>query len=284
MERVFAEPNQDIQPYLPVEIHREIQSYLPAKEARNYGLVVRGLHLLGTPELSKIYQTATLKEVIETGDFSGFQYLIQNGANLNQEDMDLAIALNRFRMLKAYYETDPDIGTLTEIIVFSILSNPQLALKFIEDIPIARLPADELLALAAHNQNYKIMMLLLKKGANINYHDGEILLSAIRHKNSRLTNFLISHGANIHARNEAPLILAVHTKNLPLAHFLLSHDANLHVRSENPLILASQTGNLDMVKLLVKYGADIRANQFQAFKLAKDNGFYMMLKYLESQL
>ncbi|KAL6399956.1 ankyrin repeat protein [Ilyonectria robusta] len=143
------------------------------------------------------------------------------------------------------------------------------------------------LALAASANNFSMVQLLLKLGANANgivssddlrvrakglpaehykmRYSGRIpaLHHAIRNGNTAMTEFLLQWGANKHATDDfgnTPLQAACASKQLEVAGILLRREAQLNAAAslsqDIPALQAAiESGSVEMVKLLLHHGA-----------------------------
>jgi ankyrin repeat protein len=124
--------------------------------------------------------------------------------------------------------------------------------------------------------NLNELRALLRKGANVNYHDlngsDETFYTPLQYAVSlqkwRVMRFLLRHGANPNPSGKhderfmTPLMDAVYS-SLPNVKFLVEYGAKVNPKGtyhqETPLMHACYAGDYEIVKYLLQKGANVRS-------------------------
>ncbi len=181
----------------------------------------------------------------ETGNLTGYRFLLSNGANIDASDKDHLLCLvtqnNWTDAMDALVKNGANVnargkGNKTPLMI-----------------------AAETGKLAAYKN-------LLLKGANIDASDKDHLLCLVTQNNwTDAMDALVKNGANVHTRgkgDKTPLMIAAEKGNLAACQFLLSKGADIHARDTNgntALMLAVKKGKIDTIRTLISAGADIHA-------------------------
>ena len=134
---------------------------------------------------------------------------------------------------------------------------------------------DSALGEAVNRENIEIIKLLLKKGADPDFNDGEALKNALLNKkNLKITKMLLDAGAdiNIKDRDESSLLYnALIDKHLPtsekdeeidVVQFLLDRGVDVNDGEDgnsDSLVYAVYDENLELIETLLKKGANINS-------------------------
>lgn len=146
---------------------------------------------------------------------------------------------------------------------------------------------------AVENGNMKLVLDLLRGGADVNFRDEDDpyitpLIAAIEHENIILTKLLLLVGAdpNLDTQTFTPLIMAIYKKFDDAVNLLLEYNADVNVMSQDdntPLIEAVRQGNLNLIKILMERGADMNVEDFEginAIYASVQNNHLEILKFL----
>ena len=123
--------------------------------------------------------------------------------------------------------------------------------------PISVSLKDMCLSSAAQNGHLETVKTCVKCGADVSFHDDEVLRLAVRHNHFEVVQYLISVGANIHAENDKPLRIACEMNHVKLVKYLIEKGADVHCNNEEPLSKSLALGHIEVVKALLENGADI---------------------------
>jgi len=182
-----------------------------------------------------------LRKAISHGNSEIAKFLLELGALNDQADVEIAVSNGYF-----------DLATLLLGTKISI-SHDALNIFLME---------------AIEKGDAKFTLLLLKKGANINYYNKynytTPLYTAVKQKNVEMQQLLINNGANVNLCEsviccDKPLLLASHENDIETIKMLTENGAHLNTTSivgETALHLAT---SFEVVKYLVERGADVNA-------------------------
>ena len=112
-------------------------------------------------------------------------------------------------------------------------------------------------------ENEELIKLLLKKGANPNFNDGEALKTALLHKeNFKLSKLLIDNGADINIKNKRGSLLyeSILLNKPEIAKYLLDRGAEVNDGSNgnsDSLIVAIGKKDKELIETLLQKGANI---------------------------
>lgn len=207
---------------LPTEIHREIQVYLPPREARNYGLVIRGYHKLEASDLKRLYQNLTLEDVIRSGDFTGFKYLLEHGASLDLTLISLLISLERIKMLMVTISSSID-NAYCAVVSAIEQNNTTLAAYLINYRYYNQYHRDIFLSFSAYYGNLDLVIKLVRQ-----------------------------HHAHAHPSYHSPTAIAVAASrgHLEVVRFLSKYASDC----PNVILLAAEGGYMDIIKFILDGG------------------------------
>jgi ankyrin repeat protein len=246
-----------------------------------------------------------LADAAQQGDISTVRRLVQEGADVNEPQIDGATALH-------WAAFDDDLAMAQFLLDAGADPNAR-----------NRVGAPPILS-AAINGNAELLELLLDKGADANMSvsatgDTPLMLAA-RTGIAAAMQVLIDHGADVNAAetwgHTTPLMWAVAENHVDAARLLLQQGAELEARSVfvppdtgrgfagglprerreeevgavafasgefTPLLIAARDGHFESVKLLVEAGAEVdalTADGKNALGLAIFNGSYDIADYL----
>jgi ankyrin repeat protein len=156
---------------------------------------------------------------------------------------------------------------------------------------------DEALGEAAKHGHLHVVQLLVKQGANVNYHStaGTPLLQAAASGHGDVVEYLLKAGANIHSTNKyghTALCEAAQAGDVKAAEALIKHGAGVNDTNHKDedgntaLLLAAVEGHEEMVKYLLNAGVNIRhinACDETALQLAVVNGHENVARLLEQR-
>ena len=95
------------------------------------------------------------------------------------------------------------------------------------------------LIIAANNNDFERVYMLISNGAKINYcdpHLGTALISAVKQQNNNIVLFLLANGADVDQTNQfnvSPIELALKISNTELVNILNQHGAKLKKNTSN---------------------------------------------------
>ncbi|MGV3590645.1 MAG: ankyrin repeat domain-containing protein [Gammaproteobacteria bacterium] len=246
-----------------------------------------------------------LADAAQQGDLATVRQLLQEGADVNEPQIDGTTALH-------WAAQANDVAMTRVLLDASADANAR-----------NRVGAPPLLP-AAINGNAELLTLLLDGGADPNESvsatgDTPLMLAA-RTGLTEAIEVLIAHGADVNASemwgHTTPLMWAVAENHADAAQLLIQHGADIEARSVyvppdtgrgfegglprerrpeevgpvvlasgefTPLLLAARDGHLESTKVLVEAGADvdaIAADGKNALSLAIFNGSYALADYL----
>ena len=119
---------------------------------------------------------------------------------------------------------------------------------------------DNLLSLNAKLGHTKLLLLLLKKGANINIvYERAIVLSA-ENGHIDVVKLLLKKGVQMNEHNSTALAYSAQNGHIKIIKLLLDNGADIHVNHEYALTLSALCGQTEVIKLLLKNGANVHAN------------------------
>ncbi|KAJ3041202.1 hypothetical protein HDV00_009740 [Rhizophlyctis rosea] len=132
--------------------------------------------------------------------------------------------------------------------------------------------------------HFDTVKVLLNAGANVNGHDGNILLIVIHYKAPpTMVQLRLQYGANVHTRNDHPIKTAAWLGSVESVQLLLDAGADPLAKGDGPngsaLFNAATCGHVD-VDLFHEYGVDIYGDNNRVLYLAAKWGQYDMVEYL----
>lgn len=219
------------------------------------------------------YGQTAIQTALEYASFDLYNYLLQNGANLNVQ--------NNFGR------------TLLHSVAHT--GNIEIAKQLLEkglDINSRDVDGATPLIYAASNGDPVMFKLLVEKGATIaiKENDGtDVLMNAVVKGNLDIVNFLLDKRCDINIMNDdknTPLIFATTEKQFSIAELLISRGADVNImnsKGETALIWAIWNDDVKIAQLLIDKGADLKNMDYlkQAKKYIKDQTF---IKYLEEKI
>jgi hypothetical protein len=129
------------------------------------------------------------------------------------------------------------------------------------------LSAPELLPVAAKYGQFRMVDVMLARGADINRDDGVALRTAIEAGNRNMVEYLLGKGALPDPKSayglppfQSPLGAALQKRNATLARLLIERGAKVNESQSTPLLtVAVQNADLSLLDLLLQAGADPNA-------------------------
>ena len=202
---------------------------------------------------------------IEKENLEMVKYLVENGADVNNEDHKSPLASakkNKCRDIEEYLKEKTDIN---------------VQLRF-----------------AGKTDNLLELEILISKGADIKSKDANgftILELAATYGNLNVVKYLVEHGVDINAEDADAgiLIYASQDGNLDMVKYLSDNGADINAMASNgwtALMQAADSGHLDIVTYLVENGADVDikdADDYVAWMVAELQGYTEIVDYLKSK-
>jgi ankyrin repeat protein len=180
-------------------------------------------------------------------------------------------------------DLDHNVNKILFIKNYPTLENIPIFIKLINSIK---------LYIAVINSDYKGVVDLIEKGANVNETDWDnknLLMFASENGDLDIVKLLIENGAIINTiskHNKTPLIYASEKGHLDIVKLLIENGANVNDTdsdNKNLLMFASENGDLDIVKYLIEKGAIINTisiNHKTPLMFASENGNLDIVKLL----
>ena len=108
----------------------------------------------------------------------------------------------------------------------------------------------------AYNGIADLVIIALRRGANLHSHDEEPLRWATQQGHIEVVRLLLEHGANPHTVSDLPLRYAIKYGYKDIAELLLKNGADPNTNNGEPLRLARYRGHTELIQLLLEYGAN----------------------------
>lgn len=209
---------------LPVELIREIQSYLPNREFGSFRRTAKryNIPLPEAERLYRLYHGKELEDLAKFGDLVGIYYLVENGADIHK-DNNVA-----FKVACLHGHLD--------VVQFLVEKG-------------ARINANAL-QLPSIMGYLKIVRYLVEKGADIRANNDWALQKSCYYGRLEVVRYLVENGANIHVHDNFPLHCASLAGHLKIVCYLVECGADIHARQDFALQLASENGHSDIVSYL----------------------------------
>ncbi|XP_057322987.1 putative ankyrin repeat protein RF_0381 [Microplitis mediator] len=199
------------------------------------------------------------------------ELLLKNGAKIQVTAIIAAINKNNLELVKISMEADVDINNnvsaLQELMKRAVYGNKYKITKYLitRGVYINGVNGDPgPLQIAACRKSKKLMKLLIKNGADVNYQPkfcGSALDAVCAGHNLELATILVEAGANINISLDkySSLQSAIDHNNYQLAEYLVNHctGANITCDYSEALICAIKNKRKKIVKLLIKNGANV---------------------------
>ena len=131
---------------------------------------------------------------------------------------------------------------------------------------------------------YDIIFLLLKHGANIHVDADFPLRRASEYGRTEIVKLLLEYKADIHAYSDYALRHASYFGHTEIVKLLLEYNANVHTNEDQALRWTIENGHAEIVKLLLKYGANPGANNGEPLEVAQKNEHPDIVKLLENAM
>jgi ankyrin repeat protein len=125
---------------------------------------------------------------------------------------------------------------------------------------------DSALYSASTQGHTDVVALLLDRGADLHFQDGEPLMAAARNGHLSTVALLLDRGADVHTQEDRPLLKSAQCGRLETVRLLLDRGA------DKPLRSAASKGYLEVVRLLLDRGADVHAGNERALQKARRKG------------
>ena len=203
--------------------------------------------------------------------------LIENGANVNLQNdhclspIHCAVFSECTETVSLLFRNGAKINKISE----KELDNNEDITEFVDCLEDHKWLGRALNETIFELKNVEMLDLLIKNGADANYHDGSysLLQTAITCQNFDMVKILVQNGANLETlcsderefHGQTALHFATGPEDFQIAIFLIKHGANVNHQSalthdeENslstPLHLAANKGSKDTAELLMKSGA-----------------------------
>lgn len=118
-----------------------------------------------------------------------------------------------------------------------------------------------------------------------NKEPGDILWDSLgedsSEKNTDLVIIALRRGADVHAHDDSALLSAAEEGYLETVKVLLAAGANVHAIDDYALVFAAKEGHTEVVKVLLKAGANPHGNNDRAIEVATENGHTEIVKLLK---
>ncbi len=283
---------------------------------KRYKKIVNKLIGSGTNLINEVDQDgeSLLYKAAEHGRIDEISVLLENGANVEQEDnagrrplhiVALQGHYTAFKLLvdegKADIHSKTNIGS-SMLLMAARSGNTGLILHLLSHgLNIDECNADGLfpLAGAAFNGHLSAMKLLLERGANMEPEGFDMsIYGAIFYEEVEVVHFLIEEGlSNINKEVKlkgsigkgyfSPLSVSCHNENTSMVKYLISKGANINARSERgyytALTDAIYNGHVEIVKVLLENGANVELEDSvgkRALHLAAYEGHLEMVEHI----
>lgn len=273
-------------PQWPLE-DRWIAAAINGKINKLQSFLKRGLSL----ETKNYYGRTALYYASEYGHFAAVEFLVQQGAKINERH--LAIALEKSHLTIAKFlvgrgSVSISIKDLDMVIQHGDLDLLKYFCEHGGNIHAKSDNGKSLLHCAAESGHIHIIQFLLDNRLAVNetykvcsHWDEDQrttpLLEALKSKKFDAAQMLIEHGATIDYsgthKKQSPLHIAVAKGDLATVELLLKKGAKINIKSEHnnnrtELLVALSKGHLTIADLLLEHDADVQAKS--------DNGFTAM--------
>lgn len=233
---------------------------------------------------AQIQREARLRESVATGNVKKVRELINDGASVNQKDVNgwtllhLAASRGQERALRVLLEKGGDplakdsVGGFTAMHYAAMHGRTRICRLLLnyegfEKKKLVDARSDDgwtPLHVAAHYGRESFVVLLLESKAQVDALSDKgttALQLAIIRERCNCVKVLLEAGANIDIQFGFPLRYAVIKGNLTCAKMLVEHGAKTSIKrledGQTPLHLAAMRNNESLAKLLFKFGADV---------------------------
>ncbi|XWV26398.1 repeat protein [Tupanvirus soda lake] len=183
------------------------------------------LNILLDPDTKIIILNKLLIEICEIGDMNSFNFIIDQGADINYSNNMPFITACKY-------------------------GNLNLVLAFIE-IGIKPNSMPQALISAATNQQKEIILELIKVELDVNLNNSEALRICADQGLADMVDFLVQQGSNVHALNDRALILATNKGHTDTVRVLLYHGSNPNVWKDHCIKVAKEKNYHEILELLV---------------------------------
>jgi ankyrin repeat protein len=233
-----------LRPFLPPDVVRLIDALVRQLEHEDMLLRMNG------GELGR-----TLCEAARAGGLLDVRFLLARGADVETTTVNVV--------------EDGDDEQLTSLEWAARLGHLAVCLSLLDAGAVER---DWAILLASLKGHTPIVVLLLDRGADINFDDGGALVGAALQGCLATVTLLLDRGADVHTQEDRPLLKSAQCGRLETVRLLLDRGADLSVGDDKPLRSAASKGYLEVVRLLLDRGADVHAGNERALQKARRKG------------
>ncbi|XDD51395.1 ankyrin repeat domain-containing protein [Leptospira sp. WS92.C1] len=216
-----------------------------------------------------------------TGNIEQTKFALENGADVDTHDFFYVTPIQR----AITFQHEPIVNLLLRKDASVNLTPLQKQINS-SSVKILYPP----LLIASYKGNKKIVIKLIRAGANVNWigFDGapSALMMATRENHTQIVKILIKNGVKLKNGQELMnLIMAIARKNLELTKIFVNAGTNINAYGPHgitPFVTAVESGSIEIVDFLLKKGVDTKALAQEAIEIAQKNKDQKMLLFLKS--
>ena len=227
--------------------------------------------------LNKYFLDKLLLSAVGYGEIDLIKHAVENGANLQNEDL-LPYAIERRQLEAIKYLIDMGINTKYSLRLAKDRETAQYLSNYINYTMDEK---NDALLKATMDGNLEVVKWLVENGADIHVDNDKPLDNAINYaRDLDIVKYLVEKGADIHAQDDQALKSAFFEFDLEIVKYLVEQQgARVNVLNEH-LGEAVVNGELDLIKYLVAHGADIHAEDERLLMVAAEFGELEIVRFL----
>ena len=231
-------------------------------------------------DVDLICKNVALQWAVTTGNEKIVNYVIQSGADVNENDNKALICASFYgyaNIVKILIDKGANVNAQdSKALIYAVENSNVDLLKILVEAKVnVNSNKNAALLKATRNGSTTIARILIDAGADFN--DIRVFISAVKNNYPDIVQMLINYGADAHINNEIITDLAIESQSIEMIKILI--DAGAKVKGEY-IVKAAYNEYTELVRLLINAKADITYQNDKALIIACIRGNELIAKML----